>query len=109
VKIFKARGAVGSIKSRTSGDAPPGTPHWGGAKRNPRNPVWKIYEAPGRQSNHVLVVATSIGRFAGSIVFSDFDPGVALRFTPGFMPAAAPRTKNLRGKATDFLCKAPRA
>jgi hypothetical protein len=34
---------------------------------------------------------TAIGRFAGSIVFDDFGPGVSLRSTPGFMLAAAPR------------------
>jgi hypothetical protein len=38
-----------------------------------------------------LVIATAVGRFLGSIVFGDFDPGVSLRSTPGFMLAAAPR------------------
>jgi putative transposase len=28
------------------------------------------------------------------LFLDDFDPGVSLRFTPGFMPTSAPRTKN---------------
>jgi hypothetical protein len=38
-----------------------------------------------------LVIANAVGRFAGSIILGDFDPGVSLRSTPGFMLSAASR------------------
>ena len=48
----------------------------------------KLFKARGAAdsrivTNDVFVIATSIGRFAGSIVSDDFDPGVLLRSTPG--------------------------
>jgi len=46
----------------------------------------------GRQSKRdVFVIATSIGRSAGSGSFHSTVPGVSLRFTPGLMLSAASR------------------
>jgi hypothetical protein len=55
--------------------------------------IFKPAERPIVESSRLtrLVIATAVGRSAGSIVFGDFDPGVSLRFTPGFMLAAASR------------------
>jgi hypothetical protein len=66
------------------------------------------------ESNHVFVIATSIGRFADSARFWFDDPGVALRFTPGFMLSAASRAGNdfvnglgLRYASPQALCCRP--
>jgi hypothetical protein len=58
--------------------------------------VGEIIQSPPEQptvesSRFTFCNRNRYGRFAGSIVFDDFDPGVSLRFTPGFMLAAASR------------------
>jgi hypothetical protein len=74
---------------------------WGGAQRNPRNRGEK-YAKPAERptvessTNDVFAIPTSIGCFRGLCNFFVLrHPGVPLRFTPGFMPSSAPRTKNL--------------
>ena len=64
----------------------------------PQEPAVENIRSPrsGRQRNHFelhFVIATTIGRFAGSASFWVDDPGVPLRFTPGFMLTAASRAK----------------
>jgi hypothetical protein len=41
----------------------------------------------------VVVIELLSSASAGSIVFDDFDSGVSLRFTPGFMLGTAPGPK----------------
>jgi hypothetical protein len=81
-----ARGAADRIEPVVERSGTPGT-----VDENIQSP------RSGRESNHsdeaVVVIATSVARSAGCGGFWVDDPGVALRFTPGFMLPSAPRTK----------------
>ncbi len=59
-------------------------------------------EARERADSRIIMIdacnRAAIGRFAGSIVFDDIDPGVSLRFTPGYMLSAAPRAELRAGR-----------
>ena len=48
----------------------------------------------GRDYENIVRDDSTVGRFAG-FGFLATGPGVSLRFTPGFMPSAAPRTHRI--------------
>ena len=86
VKISEARGAGVGIKPGVERSETPGTRSL------------KTLKARGAAESGIITGyvrnRTAIGRSAGSDVSLVIDPGVSLRFTPGFMPSSAPRTKN---------------